>query len=142
MRIPLDSWWLMCGLGLACTPANKVAEELPQGTEYSGPSDSDHETDTPADDCVSGGGDQPCAAVTACEAGCDTDAVCRDDCVVGLCSAHVPIYCDMAECIDAHCEEICRALGDADCGLCLSIYCAAGTAVCSTAYSCDNEDGN
>jgi hypothetical protein len=140
MKILADRWWKMCLLVIACTPANKVAEELAWETNTTGSTDSDHETAETATyvygDCHAGGGEQPCSAVTACEARCGTDTICLGDCRSSLCTAHEAIYCEMVDCISTSCGAVCENLADPDCLLCISLNCSASTAACSTASTC------
>lgn len=134
--------WQMCLLVIACTPANKVAEEqVWDGTGAIGSTDSDHETDSYIyGDCHAGGGEQPCSAVMACEAGCGTNTICLGDCRFSLCIAHEAIYCEMVDCITTYCEAVCEDLAAPDCLLCVSINCATSTAACSAAGTCEDEN--
>ena len=126
-------------LVVACTPANKVAEELDwDGTNTTGSTDSDRETASFVyDDCHAGGGELPCSDVLVCEAGCGTNTICLGDCRSGLCTAHEAIYCEMVDCISTSCEADCEDLAAPDCLLCISLHCANSTAACTASTDCD-----
>ena len=130
-------WLPVCWLAVACAPANKIAEELDTEPPSQGGSDTGRNTDDEA--CRAGGGDRSCAWVTACEAGCGTDTICLGDCRSYLCTAHEAMYCEMVNCINNACASRCEDLGDSDCLLCITTYCAASWARCTAATSCADD---
>lgn len=119
-------------LTFACTPDNKVAQEL-DWTEEDGTDNGENE------DCHAGGGNQPCSAVSACEAGCKTNTICLGDCRASLCSAHETMYCEMLDCISSYCEPYCDDFSSSECLLCIPIYCGASFGKCSAATSCTDD---
>lgn len=141
MKRLTDRGWQLCMVLVACTPPNKVAEELARDEEVVATDSVDSETDTFVyGDCYAGGGELPCSVVTACELGCETNTVCLGDCRANLCMAHETIYCEMVDCISTFCDARCKDLSYSDCAVCVSLYCAASTAVCSTAGTCEDEN--
>ena len=91
-----------------------------------------------ADYCHAGGGDQPCSAVRACEAGCNNNR-CMVLCGNSLCTAHEKIYCDMVYCRKTYCETACQELENNECLACIYTACSEETTTCSSASVCSDE---
>jgi hypothetical protein len=68
-------------------------------------------------------GEQSCAEVFVCLAGCREDTSCADDCRAAVCPGGSGDLEAMMSCLDDQCDTPCADLGAPACGTCLQDHC-------------------